>query len=231
MRKLLLFVIVVIPFIAYAQLPDSILQFSQKFPKYEEYDGSIYLNTKFIESSVIDEATGTFDSKLRYNIYTDAIELKEDSELYEISKRPTIQARIGKNYFYYCHFKTLRGVEKDGYYILIELNDQYRIYKRYEVNIKDPIKMDVYNGNPSPGTIKKIVTYYLEENNIIQELPRDKKVILSSTFEDKQDELKLYIKKEKIKLKKEEDLVRLVAKYNALKNLDTDRPTSMLSKF
>ncbi len=231
MRQLLLFVTVVTPLIVNAQLPDSILQFTQKFPKYEDYDGSIYLNTKFIESSVIDEALGTFDAILRYNIYTDTIEYKEDSELYEISKRPTIQARIGKDYFYYCTFKTQRGAEKYGYYILVELNDQYRIYKRYQVHIKEPIKMDVYNGNLSPGTIRKIVTYYLEENDIVQKLPQEKKAILSSTFEDKQDELKQYIKKEKIKLKKEEDLIRLVAKYNALKNLDTDRPRNMLSKF
>ena len=36
-------------------------------------------------------------------------------------------------------------------------------------------------------------------------------------------------KKEKIKLKKEEDLTRLVAKYKALKNMEVNQPQSLLS--
>jgi len=75
------------------------------------------------------------------------------------------------------------------------------------------------------------VSYFLEENNIIVELPLDKKEILITAFSDKSDELKQYIKKEKIKLKKEEDLVRLVAKYNALKNLSSSPSNGLLSKY
>ena len=232
MRKVLLFFTVLIVNIAPAQVPSSILQYTQEFPMYEEYDGSIYLQNKFVESSIIDEtSSGTHDSELRYNIYTDAVEYKENSELFELSKNPKIQARIGEDYFYYCQFKTQRGVDREGYYILVELHDQYRIYKRYEVTIKDPIKMDVYNGTPEPGSIRKKVSYFLEENDIIVELPLDKKEILVTAFSDKSDELKQYIKKEKIRLKKEEDLVRLVAKYNALKNLSSSPSNSLLSKY
>ena len=232
MRKVLLFFTVLIVNIAPAQVPASILQYTQEFPMYEEYDGSIYLQNKFVESSIIDEtSSGTYDSELRYNIYTDAVEYKENSELFELSKNPKIQARIGEDYFYYCQFKTQRGVDREGYYILVELHDQYRIYKRYEVKIKDPVKMDVYNGTPEPGSIRKKVNYFLEENDIIVELPLDKKEILTTAFSDKSDELKQYIKKEKIRLKKEEDLVRLVAKYNALKNLSSSPSNRLLSKY
>ena len=48
-------------------------------------------------------------------------------------------------------------------------------------------------------------------------------------FNDKEEELKKYFKKEKIRLGKEEDLIRLVARYNALKSSDSLASKSLLS--
>ncbi|WP_344820985.1 hypothetical protein [Aquimarina gracilis] len=82
--------------------------------------------------------------------------------------------------------------------------------------------------NFTMGKIKLVTTFYLEENEIILELPLSKKDLLL-TFSDKEKELKEYMKKEKLKLKKEEDLLRLVARYNALKNLNANPSQSLLS--
>ncbi len=227
MKKIATILILFATTSVFAQLPESLLVPTQRATAYDDYEGTVYSKTKYQESSIIDERSGTHNAKLKYNISTDALEYKKDENLYHIEKQPTIHARIDGEYFYYCNFKNPRGVDRPGYYILVELNDQYRIYKKYTLKIKDPINNEVTHSH-MPGELRMIVTYYLEENDMILELPMNKKEMLAS-FSDKEEELKAYLKKEKIRFRKEEDLIRLVARYNALKSNDTTRTRSLLS--
>ncbi|MCK8522420.1 hypothetical protein M0D21_12620 [Aquimarina sp. D1M17] len=228
MRKILQILLLLITQIGFAQIPQHILKSSEKITKYDKYAGSIYINNKFEQSTIIDESSKTYEAKLNYNIFTDAIEYETRTDLFELSKNPTTYARINNDYYYYCNFKTRRGAKRNGYYVLMELNDTYRIYKRFKVEITDPEEKENMPGSLTMGKIKMITKFYLEENQVIVEIPTSKKELLL-TFEDKGEELKDYMKKEKIKLRKEEDLLRLVAKYNALKNMETNPSRSLLS--
>ncbi|WP_109301460.1 hypothetical protein [Aquimarina sp. AU474] len=229
MRKVLLLLFLTISSTLLAQLPRSLLKSTEKITTFSEYDGSMYMKARYKESSVINEKTGTYDVKLKYNIYTDALELTQGSKLYEIIKSPTIHARIDGDYFYYCDFKSQRGLNRDGYYILVELNDKYRIYKRLTLKIKEPEKKQhVNSGLTDPGELRTVTSYFIEEGGIIVELPLNKKDILA-IFTDKGAELKEYLKKEKIRLRKEEDLIRFVARYNALKSAEDNPSQSLLT--
>ncbi|MBQ4818663.1 hypothetical protein [Aquimarina sp. MMG016] len=227
MRKLLLLLLLIFSTSVFAQLPRSLMTSTQRISSFDEYDGSVYMKSKYKESSVIDERSGTFDAKLKYNIYSDALEYKDGSNYFAIRKVPTIHARIDGDYFYYCNFKTQRGLKRDGYYVLVELNDKYRIYKRFTLDIKEPKKNDLTSLEEA-GELKMVTTYYIEEAGMIMELPMSKKDMLA-TFSDKESELKQYMKKEKIRLRKEEDLIRLVSRYNALKSSDDTPSRSLLS--
>ncbi len=228
MRKLLQITILLTTTFLSAQFSRPLGIPSETITELESYAGSIYENKEYQKGTVIDTKSGTFDIRLKYNIYTDALEHKQGGKLYEVIKTPSTHVRINDDYYYYCGFKTQKGIRKNGYYILVELNEQYRIYKKYELNITEPKEMDPTTGSSTTGKIKTTTTYYLEENETILELPMNKKDLLSS-FSDKEEELKTYIKKEKIRLKKEEDLMRLVAKYNSLKNSDSNQSRSLLS--
>ncbi len=228
MRKVLQLLIFFTTTALFAQLPQHLLKSGNKLSKYDKYSGSVYVHKEAQPAHLTDESTSAYDIKLNYNIYNDALEYKTGDELFEITKNPTIYARINNDYYYYCNFKTQKGTRKNGYYILVELNDAYRIYKKHELKITDPVEMETMPGNMTMGKIKLVTTFYLEENETIMELPLNKKDILFA-FADKENELKEYIKKEKIKLKKEEDLLRLVAKYNALKNINSNLSQSLLS--
>ncbi|WP_108866478.1 hypothetical protein [Aquimarina aquimarini] len=229
MRKILLLLCLVISSSLFAQLPRNLLTPTSRIHMYDEYNGSVYMKSRYKESSVIDEKSGTFDAKLKYNVFSDALEYNSKSDLFEVIKSPTVHARIDGDYFYYCDFKNQRNSDRKGYYVLVELSDRYRIYKRFTLKIKDPpVKTGIIDGITEPGSIRMITTYYLEESGIIMELPMNKKEMLA-TFSDKHDELKAYLKKESIRLKKEEDLIRLVARYNALKSTDATPSQSLLS--
>ncbi|MDH7445347.1 hypothetical protein [Aquimarina sp. 2201CG14-23] len=227
MRKILQFLFLVMSPVLFAQLPQSLLKPTKRISTFDEYDGSIYKTLRYKQASVIDEKSGTFDAKLRYNTYADALEFKKSSNIFELVKSPTAHARIDGDYYYYCEFRTQRGLKRHGYYVLVELNERYRIYKKYSAKIIDPEKRGSASGTATPGKVQTITKYYLEERGVIMELPMNKKEILS-TLGDKEEELKIYIKKEKIKVRKEEDLIRLVSRYNALKSSDT-QSRSLLS--
>ncbi len=228
MRKILLFLFLIISPFLFAQLPQSLLKPTKRISTFDEYDGSIFKSLRYKDASVIDEKSGTFDAKLRYNAYSDALEFKKGSELYKLVNNPTTHARIDGDYYYYCDFKTQRGLRRSGYFILVELNERYRIYKKYIVKITEPEKKGSTNGIASSGKVQIKTSYYLEERGVIMELPTNKKEILA-TLSDKEEELKSYIKKEKIKVRKEEDLIRLVSRYNALKSSDANPSRSLLS--
>ncbi len=226
MKKSILLLFLAISSTIVAQLPRSLLKSAERVTSFDEYDGSMYAKGRYKESSIIDEKSGTYIAKLKYNIYTDAIEFTKDSKLFSIVKTPTTHVQIDSDYFYYCEFKSQRGLKRNGYYILVELNDTYRIYKRLTLDIKEPDLSLIKTSGP--GQLKTITTYYLEEEGVIMELPMNKKDILV-TFSDKEEELKEYIKKGKIRLRKEEDLVRFVARYNAFKNSDSNISRSLIS--
>ncbi|MFD2564109.1 hypothetical protein [Aquimarina rubra] len=228
MRKKLHVLFLLFSPILFAQLPQSLMEPAKIVTTFDEYDGSVYKNFRYKDASVIDENSGTFDTKLRYNTYTDALELEKGEDLFQLVKNPTSHARIDGDYYYYCNFKTQRGLKRPGYYVLVELNDKYRIYKKYDLKIKKPSKNGAASGNATPGKLSIETKYFLEERGVIMELPMNKKEILA-TLSDKEDELKKYIKKERIKVKKEEDLIRLVSRYNALKTTDGSNSRSLLT--
>ncbi|KAA1245911.1 hypothetical protein [Aquimarina sp. RZ0] len=229
MRKILHILFLIISPALFAQLPQSLLKPAKRVAMFDDYEGSIFSSLRYKEASVIDEKSGTFDAKLRYNIFSDALEFKKaNNELFKIVKSPTTHARIDGDYYYYCEFKTQRGSARSGYYVLVELNERYRIYKRYTLDVIEPDKKGSVSGTSAPGRVKTITTYYIEERGLIMELPMNRKSLLAS-FSDKETELKAYIKKEKIKVRKEEDLIRLVSRYNALKSSDSSPSRSLLS--
>ena len=88
--------------------------------------------------------------------------------------------------------------------------------------------MDGNHGSSQVGKIQIVESYFFEEKGIIIELPDNKKELVA-VFSDKEEELKEYVKNEKIKPRKQEDLIKFVAKYNALKNLEINQPQSLLS--
>jgi len=226
-KKLQLLFLIISP-ILFAQTPKSLVKTTKIVTQFDEYEGSIYNSLKYKSATIIDEKSRTFDTKLRYNAYTDALELKQQGELLELIKKPTLHARIDDDYYYFCEFKTVRGIKKHGYYVLVELNERYKVYKKYSVDVKRPNPKGSSNGTSAPGEVTVKTAYFIEEKGTIVELPQNKKEFLA-TFNDKEEELKDYIKKEKIKVRKEEDLIRLVSKYNSLKIIGSGPSRSLLS--
>ncbi|RZS98841.1 hypothetical protein [Aquimarina brevivitae] len=210
-----------------AQLSQSIARPIQKPSAFNDYDGSVYERVAFRKAEISDKQHGTHIAELRYNIHTDALEYENDNGYFELYKRTTLNVRFDDEYFYYCKFKNERGADREGYYVLIEKHENYSIYKKYDLEFREPKRVTMTQVEES-GKINQVITYYLEERGVITELPMRKKDFLA-IFRDKETELEDYMKEERIRLRKEEDLIRIVSRYHALKNIDGDISNGLLT--
>lgn len=217
MKQLYLMLLAVIPLFITAQIPESLLSPKEKIMLFDEYQGSIYETLKYQKSSLIDENSTSYETRLRYDIYSDVIEFKKDDDVFQIAQKESVYARIGSDLYYYCEFKNRRGLPFHGYFVLVDQNDDYRVYKRYSLQIKEPEKKGISFGELIPGNIRQIATYFLEHNGRLIEIPTSKKDFFD-LFDDKKSELQNFITSQKLKLKKEEDLIALMSKYNELIN-------------
>ena len=224
----LLIMVQLFTFSGISQTPLSLIEPTIETKHFNDYQGSIYNSLRFKKASINEEKSGSFDTEVRYNMYTDQMEYSKDDQLFMVKQDPSIHIRIDDEYFYYCNFTNKRFVSKRGYYVLVELSDNYAIYKKYDLEIIDPKKYGGTDGTPTPGVIKVVYKYYLEEDGIIMELPLNKREMLA-LFSDKEQELNTYIKKNKLKLRKEEDIIQLVSKYNMLKSDNIGPSRSLLT--
>ncbi len=211
-RILLQLVLFIVPYVLLGQLPREYFQTSKQVTKFDEYDGSMYIYNKAKPAIVYKGDIESQEAKLKYNIYTDAFEHKDKSHTYTVIKSSTIQITLDHEDFYYRDFKTKKQLNQSGYFVQLDKKKHYGLYKKYTIEITKPKSSYVMSEAPTPGKLKTIISYYLEENDIILELPINTKKFLS-LLNTKSKEVKEYMKKEKLKLKREEDLIKILSYY------------------
>jgi len=155
----------------------------------------------------------------RYNIYDDTIEMKEtqfDENLYGLIKSLNIYAKIrAKEYHYEIYTEDNKRSTDEGYFILISKGEKVDLYLRKTKTFIDaqPAK-DAYH-QAVKATFKDFEAYYYKTGRVLILLPTKKKDILEQ-LSDHESEIKKYLKEEKINLKDEDDLIKLMNYYGTL---------------
>ena len=177
--------------------------------KYSDINGIPYYYPQFTTVKV-GEGTGTIS--LRYNIFLDTIEVVEKEDVYELSKEePTPD------------FTFLSTKEKLVY---VKTNDQYsgyffelapgklRILKKVSTKYQPatPAPNSLISGTPAMFIFQKPIYFIQAENRLIK-IPKNTKE-LAAEFPAQAKEIKDFIDQQKIKLSREEDLIKLVQFLN-----------------
>ncbi len=182
--------------------------------------GSPYENEKFELGEIVHMSSKQKIKKLflRYNVFDDQIEVSktsEVSELHGLLKSEHIYARINNKEYHYKKYKDLKNQTKKGYLIKLRSNTKISLYKLLEKKYtKAKIANTSYHKN-TPAKFTDQHTYYLEINEQLFLVSSNKKKTVS-IFPENQKEVKDFIKKESLNLKKEKDLVKLVNFYGTL---------------
>jgi len=179
--------------------------------------GSPYLNQEFITGNLLTTDNVLYkDIPLRYNIYNDEMEFKTGEDNYLAISNPTTikEFRIGNNLFIYSNKKNKRG-DHYGYYQVLN-NGNIKLLLQYNISFVDKKEPEPYKSAQPPKFQKNANTYYFKLGaKEPQEISSKKD--LQTIFGSESSKMEAFIKKEKLNVRNEADLIELIKFINESK--------------
>lgn len=172
--------------------------------KYSDIQGIPYYNAKFIDAKV-GESSGTIP--MRYNTFLDTVEVSEKGNVYELPKEepsPTFTFGPTKEKLVYVNTHDMYA----GHFF--ELTEgKYRILKKVVTKYipATPAPNPMIAGTSAQFSLQKPI-YFIQVESRFVKIPKSAKE-LAADFPEKAKEIKDFVDKNKIKLNKEEDLIKL----------------------
>ncbi len=196
-------------------LTDNSIAYNKSVVNMTDYTGEPFLNKEFvIGTTMTPDSTIYQNVPLRYNIYNGVFEFEKDDTPYvlEPAKYGTRIDLDGKVFVYTDYYYT--NSEK-GY--LEQLVDgKFSLYKKYKVRYHRPEPAGAYS-DAKPSNFETLPPEYFlgsKESGRIDFITKDKELIeLCGAYSQQAGD---YIKKNKLKIRKEKDLIELVNYLNTL---------------
>ncbi|MEP2059847.1 MAG: hypothetical protein ABJJ05_18710 [Maribacter litoralis] len=185
--------------------------------------GSPYLNEEFVHGEVIVNEKVEEVGKMRYNAYRNEVEILDNlskDSYYSLLKRAYIKVEIeGKLYRIYTYVDNDKSI-KTSYFT--DLNEGgLKLLFKPEALLKQARSPSTSYEKYSPPTYVWNSSYYILDNrnkdkeNHAVKIRLTKNNILDFTGSRK-NEMKLYIKENKLNLRKEQDVITFLNYYNSL---------------
>jgi len=175
---------------------------------YMEIEGSPYLNDAWARGTVKAKHNGKVYeiAKMRYDVYKDEVEYEENQKPYRFGGE--ISEFVTNEGIFRSGFPALESLTNSSFYQVL-YDGNLKLLKRNIVRIQSE---KLYNSATQTKRFLKESALYLFKNGVMTRLTKDKKSLLEA-MGDKQAEIEQFIKIEKLKLSKEEDVLRIVEKY------------------
>ncbi|WP_276392788.1 hypothetical protein [Eudoraea chungangensis] len=179
----------------------------------ENIEGSVYFNDEFIKGDVF-YLDKLFDSyPMRYNAYNDEIEIRrsKDSPLESVYKSTSLTCIVDNQSYLYSKYFDGKGEIKEGYIIRLNQGPKFVLYEKKSKLYIEGRKAATSMHPSYPPKFDDKHEYFISVDREIPVLFKGSKKELSAVFgSEKTDEIKSFIKQNKIKLNKEEDLIKLL---------------------
>lgn len=180
--------------------------------KYEDYGGTPYYNENFLLGKVVvnnEEASHL----IRYNAYEDKVEIKIDNDIMLSKKDKSMSFIIDDEKLKLVHY-IVDDVEAEGYMIALYDGKNIGIYKKVQKYIHEGKKAVNFYQQDKPSSFRLKTTYFISINNeVAVELESSNSKRLKQ-FNSK--EIEKYAKKNKLKAKKDEDIIELAKYFDTL---------------
>lgn len=181
----------------------------------EKYNGTPYRNASFVNGDVYINKGRYSGLAMRFDVFNDYIEFKKDNQVYILDPDLKIQkVTIGAEVFVVQEFP-FKGKNKVGYLSLLDSGKAVLMAKHVIAyrEAQAPKALES-QGTPAQYTAMPDVFYIKIGNGKLKEIESLKKMI--EEFPDKENELSEFAKKEKISVRKKDELIKLIKYYNAL---------------
>jgi len=183
--------------------------------EFNEADGSPYFDKEFKPGTII---SGDKISKayLRYNIFFEEIEITQDPGSKDISalrKEQGTKATFDDRVFIYLLLGT--GENQTGvYFQILSTGSQFDLYMKSTVRYIPPFYGSTHLQHDKPGKFEITNKFFLVSKAYkFIAIPENHRTLLK-LLSYKKKETKNFLKKNKIKLNNEEDVIKFVEYYN-----------------
>ena len=178
---------------------------------YKYVRGTCYLMDGFADGRIILNTSQTFESPIRYDIFADQIEFKnEANEIYTV-QNPGIIRAVYLDSLKFSYFEPGDFENVKGFYELLVLGN-YSLYKKYQILLKNPEAAGPGSFSSAAMFIPLDSKYYImDPDDNFREITSKKDLLLPGRDTD---ELEKFIKANKIKTKEEKDLIRFTEFLN-----------------
>ena len=187
-----------------------------KVTYYSDYVGSPFFNVDWVKANIMFR-TGTViqDTLVKYCDLKDQLYTQGKGDMYGLFNNTVIAFTIFNPNGTLSHFSVFPGNGKfaDGAFFEILCDGDVKLLKKNVKTISEN-KADI-----STAVFSRIIVdnidYYILINNKVVRIKKDLKSVVP-IFKDKQKELYSYVQTNKLNLKNEADLIKLVNYYNTL---------------
>lgn len=186
----------------------------------ERVEGTPYINEKFVPATI--SASENVIFYVRYNAVNDQIEVKgEDDKAYALNKhRRDIVIQLIANKKTYQSFIYFDSDNNQSFGYFVNLNDRaskVKLLKKERIKFLDEKPQVTGYDTPQPAKYQRLSDQYFmkvdDKNAVI--IPSKKKSF-AKLFPKYEDDILSFIKSEKLRLKREEDLSKLISFINTL---------------
>ncbi|MBT8284901.1 MAG: hypothetical protein HKO75_05890 [Flavobacteriaceae bacterium] len=176
--------------------------------------GSPYANEEFVLGKVYAKGQDPYNGLLRYNAYQDGIEMKTDKGIITLLKRDYLSAVISGKHYRIENYKK-NGAIRKTYFVEMNKGNARLLFKQGKKFVQERAATSSYSKD-KPAKFEDDNSYYIitEGNPGIEIKLKSKDVI--SALPDHQKEVEAFAKKNKFKMKTEEEILQVLAYYNTL---------------
>jgi hypothetical protein len=181
----------------------------------EEVIGSPYLNEKFSSGTVYTFNAKFTDVALRLNVYNNYIEFQQNDKMYILDPEPRIKKVTFDNKAFVVLKHDFKGKSELGYLQLLDSGKVMLLSKKVVLyrESRAPQALES-SGTPARYTSAPDIYFYKIENGEAVRIESLKQVLES--LPGHKESVATFIKREKISVKKEPDLTKLIKYYNSL---------------
>ncbi len=176
--------------------------------------GSPYIYEDFVLGKVFVKGQDPYRGLLRYNAYQDGIEMKTDRGVITLLKRDYLSAELNGELYLIEDYRYNDAIRK-GYFVEKNKGKARLLLKQVKEFIEERTATSSY-AKDQPAKFQDDNSYYIiTEGKPGVEVKLRSKDILAA-LPDHRKEVEAFAKKNKNKMKSEEDVIQVLAYYNSL---------------
>ena len=180
-----------------------------------DIQGTPYLNSEYQAGTILSNTDVLYKNiPLRYDCFDDVFEFQRNGKTYWCDPKESVKkAEFGGKVFVYKVFEPEGGIDKGYFEVLAE--GKATLLARHSINFYDPVPTNgIIDAKPARFDNLRETYYVSIDNSPAKKIQTNKK--MAEIFGDKKNEVEAFISKQKLSVKKKDDLKKIITYYNSL---------------